>query len=469
MKQIELKLIPAPGTKPEFLATIEAADSDQRLPIVTQLWSTLPDEIILEGYTRDSWAADTSTQWRSIHVKSVDGRQKLPGFTKYLRDRQKTAYGRLVLRSSSTRGGEGSSSTNSCFMWVISPKQASSTTLMCRVAPMNGIPQCPLPPLSVPKEGIVLVPPTQSAHTTTTATTITTTATSQPTSATSVAPVTKRKKAGLLGTLVGAQQRTNQHLINASTPSVRREAAVAASTANHNGAATTTGTTGSNNGAPSSSAASVPTVAAPPLLPPMELRTAGQLLADFRQEMEEKLLDFDISPDEVLKVTIDVAAQVRTLTPADKQSGRVTMEILKYIVYEQAEEVNEEWIAHKEPTEFMDEAVIAIYKEGAAPPEVLEELNKGELPDEVRGQERALQEQRARQQQQRAQKLDVEQQKAALLRSAEHDHDDMAVLNVVKRDRRTIEEIQRDEQQQQQQGGMTGSSSTGGNKRQRMD
>ena len=54
-------------------------------------------------------------------------------------------------------------------------------------------------------------------------------------------------------------------------------------------------------------------------------------------------------------------------------------------------------MAIKEPSEFMDEFVIAVYKEGAAPPEVLEELNKGELPDEVRGQQQAIQQERQRQ------------------------------------------------------------------------
>ena len=123
------------------------------------------------------------------------------------------------------------------------------------------------------------------------------------------------------------------------------------------------------------------------------------------------------------------------------------MEILKFVVYEQAEEVNEEWIAHKEPSEFMDEAVIAIYKEGEAPPEVLEEINKGELPDEVRGQQRALSEQLSKQQQQKASKNDVALQRQALARgNADDDEDDdIAALNVVKRDRRTIEEIQREQ------------------------
>jgi hypothetical protein len=45
---------------------------------------------------------------------------------------------------------------------------------------------------------------------------------------------------------------------------------------------------------------------------------------------------------------------------------------------------------------FMDDVVILVYKEGAAPDDVLEELNQGELPEEVRGQQRAIQEAQAR-------------------------------------------------------------------------
>ena len=118
------------------------------------------------------------------------------------------------------------------------------------------------------------------------------------------------------------------------------------------------------------------------------------------------------------------------------------MEILKYMVYEAAEEVNEEWVAHKEPSEFMDEVVIAVYKEGAAPPEVLEEINKGEMPDEVRGQQRAVQEERARQMNQ------AEQKKARELELQAHNYGfeggDAAALNQNKRDRRTIEDYERE-------------------------
>jgi hypothetical protein len=160
--------------------------------------------------------------------------------------------------------------------------------------------------------------------------------------------------------------------------------------------------------------------------------------------MEQEMLDFDASDEPLLKVPLDVASKLRTMSESEQQSGRVTMEILKYIVYEQAEEVNENWIACKEASEFLDETVIQIYKEGEAPPEVLEDMNKAEVPDEVRGQQQAIQQQRQKMELQRAQKDADLKQKAALRgeQNGADDEEDFAVLNTKKRDRRTIEEIQ---------------------------
>jgi hypothetical protein len=183
-------------------------------------------------------------------------------------------------------------------------------------------------------------------------------------------------------------------------------------------------------------------------IPALGTKTAGQVLADFRSEMEQQMLDFDLATESCLKINIDLAAKLRLLTDEEKQSGRVTMEVLKYIVYEQAEEVNEEWIAHKEASEFMDEVVIAIYKEGEAPEEVLEEMNKGELPDEVRGQQRAIQEQLQKAEQIKAQKIRMEQMKLAMQlktkQQQEEEDEDFAALNTQKRDRRTIEDYERE-------------------------
>ena len=167
-------------------------------------------------------------------------------------------------------------------------------------------------------------------------------------------------------------------------------------------------------------------------------KTAQEVLQDFRQAMEQKMLDFDLEGDNCLKIKVSVAEWTQGLDREEKM--RVTMEVLKYIVYEQAEEVNDEWVAVKEPSEFMDDVVIAVYKE--APPEVLEEVNKAELPDEVRGQQRAIQEARQRVVDKQEAKLQAERMTLAMQTADEEE--DMATLNTNKRDRRTIEEIQRE-------------------------
>ena len=160
--------------------------------------------------------------------------------------------------------------------------------------------------------------------------------------------------------------------------------------------------------------------------------------------MEDKLLDFDVSPEPCIKIPVDLASKVQQLLPEEKLSGRVTMEVLKYVVYEQAEEINEEWIAYKEPSDFMDEVTIAIYKAGEAPPEVLEEINKGELPEEAKGQQRAMQEATRKAQEQKMAKSMAEQQRLALKSNDQDTDGDFAALNQQKRDRRTIEDYERE-------------------------
>ena len=90
----------------------------------------------------------------------------------------------------------------------------------------------------------------------------------------------------------------------------------------------------------------------------------------------------------------------------------------------------------------MDECVIVVYKEGHAPEEVLEELNRVEVPDEVRGQQKAVQDARQRKAASQEAKLDKERFSQAV--QQEKADEDMEALNVGGRDRRSIEEIQRD-------------------------
>jgi hypothetical protein len=439
MKQVELRLIPAPGQPPEFLAVVELVQKHT----VPDQWEHLPAVVVLEGYTRDVWASDTSTKWITWQVESVDGRNKLPGFVKFLRDRQKTCYGRVL----------GESSSDDAFVWVISHKQMSSSTVNCRIASIGSIPNCPLnvqeaiasqPQRAVEalsKSSLPTNPDASKTSSSSSRGTATSTVTNQPTTTTTT---TKKKKFGLLGNLVGAQKRTNTQMEIAASILPKKSAASASTTIPPPPSSTDTMTTDNEvwtgtTSAPTNTTTTTTTTGT---------KTAGQVLADFRQEMEQEMLDFDISSEPCLKVKIDLAGKLRLMTDDEKQTGKVTMEILKYIVYEQAEEVNEEWIAHREPSEFMDEVVITIYKEGEAPPEVLEDINKAELPDEVRGQQRAIQEQMQKAEQIKAQKLRVEQTRLAMQmkkgQQQDEEDEDFAALNTQKRDRRTIEDFERE-------------------------
>lgn len=433
--QVELRLVPTPGSKPEFLAltrlfSTNAATNNTTVP---SYWNEIDKLIVLEGYTRDSWSFDTSTKWISFKVESVDGKNKLPGFINYLRQRQKSAFGRY----------------SNGMIFVVPYKQMSSSTLQCRIAAISSIPKCPIRPKSSSVTTSARQPeqqPSASASTTSTEGTDPTN-NNQNTSK-------KKKGFGLLGNLVGAQKRTNQQVETSviKKKKVPPSSAIKPSNAGGGGSVGSGGgDTGTNNGPTAASSTSEQQQ-------DVELKTAGQILAEFRQEMEQEMLDFDISPESVLKVKIDVSSKLRQMSEEEQQTGRVTVDILKYIVYEQAEEVNEEWVAYKEPSEFMDEVTVAIYKEGQAPDDVMEEMNKAELPDEIKGQQRAIQEQQSKVQAQRDQKATEEKIKAALAKRGipyttkkdagnngnnGNDTGTISALNTNKRDRRTIEEIQR--------------------------
>jgi len=372
MKEIQLYLIPQPGSKPEFLASLQVVDPS---PAVTQLWNkvlttTSSNKVILEGYTRDAWAWKPSQHFQNITVQSTDGRNKLPGFVKYLKDRTKSCYGRLHKS-----------------LWVVSyiqPKNLNPNRIECRVAiDMTQIPNCTLQPTKQPatKQQPVTAPKQQL----------------QP----------AKKKGGFLGKLVGAQHRTNQHVIRAASQGQQQ-----------------------------------PKTTAPQQTATAITRSAQQVLSDFRQSMQTKMLDFDIASSDFIKIEVSLKEYTADLSEDDKTG--VTMDVLKYMVYEAAEEVNEEWIAHRESTGFLDEATFLIYKQGKAPPEVLEEINKGELPDEVRGQQRAIAEERKRQISQAEQRYSNMLESAAHQHQYEEDEDYLAALNQNKRDRRTIEDYERE-------------------------
>ena len=156
--------------------------------------------------------------------------------------------------------------------------------------------------------------------------------------------------------------------------------------------------------------------------------------------MEQTMLDFDLSSELELSIQIQLADIHAGLSQDVKE--KVTMETLTFMVFEQADEVNEEWIAHKEQGEFMDDVTITVYKEGHAPDDILEEVNKVELTEEMRGQQMAMQQ--ARQKQATKEEKQIEAMQKERVKQEYNEDEDFSALNTRKRDRRTIEEIQRD-------------------------
>eukprot|EP00531_Pseudo-nitzschia_arenysensis_P007512 CAMPEP_0116155422 /NCGR_PEP_ID=MMETSP0329-20121206/22301_1 /TAXON_ID=697910 /ORGANISM="Pseudo-nitzschia arenysensis, Strain B593" /LENGTH=441 /DNA_ID=CAMNT_0003652459 /DNA_START=49 /DNA_END=1374 /DNA_ORIENTATION=- len=431
MGPVELRLIPAPGAKPEFLASVEPMQKEVKETMLWQQIASLNKVLLLEGYTRDPWAVDTSlTTWSSLQVRSVDGRNKLPGFVKYLRERQKTCFGRFIMK-----GDKNSESGLTTFVWVISHKQTSSSQLSCRVASIDSIPKCPLrpksattgrPPPAAKVAAAVAAKP--QASTTTTNNNNNNNNNNKP----------KKKGFGLLGNLVGAQKRTNHQVVTANSAAATGKTQKLKTAADINNKNNDSNNTASQQEDTADSATSAMDNSEP-------LVTSGKILSDFRHEMEQKMLDFDIAPDMSMKIQVKLSDHTKNVQESDK--GKITMEVLKYIVYEQAEEVNEEWIPYKEPSEFTDEVTIAIYKDAeSAPPEVMEEVNRAELPEEARIQQNAS-EQKRREQEAKALKIQEMLQRQALRKMAASAEDQeggggLSKLNTEKRDLRTIEEIQ---------------------------
>lgn len=357
MPELQLHLIPTPGAKPEFLATVETS------------CSSLPFKVVLENYTRDSWAWKPHAAWQSVEMtpSSPKAKEKLTGFLNYLKERQKCAYGRF----------------SPTAVFCISYIAQSATKMTCRFTlDATQVPNC------------TILKPKKKENGSSAASAQLNTASVKKPQPRPQPQQSSRKKSGILGNLLGAQERTEHHMdatyVKKPKPS--------------------TDTTESGSA------------------------TAQSVLQKFRQTMQQKMLDFDIVESEnVLQVKLSLAEITKELV--GEENTKVTMQDVKYIVSEQAEEVNEAWVCVTEPSEFMDEVVVSVYKE--APPEVLEEVNQVELPQEVRGQQRAIQEAR----QKAVAKQEALKEKKLLALATQQD-DNLATLNVNKRDRRTIEELQ---------------------------
>jgi hypothetical protein len=464
--KIPIHLIPSPGAPDEFMATIQPVlsssssdkDDNNRMKVETA-WTSLLRElqqqqhhqhsstststtpststygvkIILEGYTREGWSwKPNADSWTTMTVQNHHENQskhKLNQFVLYLKERQKSAYGRF-----GERGVFAVSYVQSNNHHTSTATATTMDLMECRIAiDCTRIPHCTLTP--------VFVQPSQSQNRSKPlesllgrkdiATQSTMNNNNKPTTTTSdstkqATTVTRKTGSGFLGKLVGAQQRTNVHMVASS----KRPPSNGRTQTNHDAIDSPFETTVSDTTNTSITTSNV------------IRKSAQEVIADFRHECHDKMLNFDLSDEDVLRIPIVLKDYVQHVSDDDDKLT-ITMEILKYIVYEAAEEVNEEWVAHKEPTEFMDDIIIVIYKEGAAPDDVLEDVNQAELPDEVRGQQRAIQEQRQKTIQQAELKQQARQMTLALHNEAEV-YDDFEALNTKKRDRRTIEDYERE-------------------------
>jgi len=105
MNETTIMLTPSPGVQPEFLATVEPVSTD-----ASSQQLSLPFELVLDGYTREPWSSGMMTHnsedtsgWKTCYLLSTDGRNRLPGFLKYLRDRKKACVAKFNDSTASTR------------------------------------------------------------------------------------------------------------------------------------------------------------------------------------------------------------------------------------------------------------------------------------------------------------------------------------------------------------------------------
>lgn len=392
-EETEIQLVPAPGSTPEFLATVAPLEATQ---------SILPFEIVLDKYTRETWSRlsmrqDLNMPWKIIKIITKDERssKKIEGFMKYLKERKKSVMGKCDILNDNDEGSAGN--IQGCFLVpfdqniekseinnqliVFKCKVLHDCSLLKKSVSTNM--QMQQQKIQVEKQKQIPAPVTKAAP--------------KPN------PI---KSSGFMGKLLGKSNRTGIALATVPKSSVTMKA---------------------NN---------------------RNENVKLDVINSFRQDVEETLNSF-LSNASLPTCKLHVCiADILRQNKIDKMNAPegLTMEVLKYIVYESIDEIGKDkWIAYKEPSEFIDDYNISVYKEGQAPPEVLEEVNKGEIPDEVKAAQRAMMVAVEREVARKEGKKD-----AQLLESAVGNvtRDDLSTLNTIKRDRRTIEEIQNENKRQ---------------------
>jgi hypothetical protein len=459
-------------TKPDFLATVEPLVLHRSSPAVAALFFTLPFELIINEYTRESWSLGSSSRrdgeasitiandkkdnddWISCYLVSTDGRNRLAGFTAYLRERKKAAVARIP--SETHHNGailvvpydpppipteilmnvkDGNQLLFVKYLKDASILQKNKDSRKCN---SNNIGQSSNDALTKTQHQEMklnhqqkqqqqqqqqkkktnnqhLTAPqgqsTQHNQSSSTTTTITTMVSGGK-------KTTKGGGGGLLGNLLGAKRKTETALDMVRTSTKK-----------------------------SSTTTDDVTTSATTLFDPT---SAAGCINTFRTKIMSDLTIFKSqSTVHVTKIPIILSTIIKPITSHDERE-KITMDVLRFAIYEQVEEVGDDtWIAVKEPSDFIDECIIVVYKAGHCPPEILMEMNKGELPNEIRGAVQYMAQAETKAMERKGKKL----QEAVLKNSGKNMKDqqqqqqfddNVVILNTNKRDRRTLEQIQKD-------------------------
>jgi len=115
-------------------------------------------------------------------------------------------------------------------------------------------------------------------------------------------------------------------------------------------------------------------------------------------------------------------------------------------VYELVDEIGgDKFVAYRETSEYADELDVVVYRsEKETPPEILELMNQGDLPEEVKAANRHKQSLSRQAAESRDNKKRLEMEKKTMENMQQGVDKEARNLNGKKRDRRTIEEIQSD-------------------------
>mmetsp|Transcript_4655 Transcript_4655/g.9509 ORF Transcript_4655/g.9509 Transcript_4655/m.9509 type:complete len:505 (+) Transcript_4655:56-1570(+) len=393
MNETTILLSPSPGdpnVTPDFLATVEPLTLLPRDPSVQSASSsspkddyfsssslTLPFEIVLDGYTREPWSSgaqppydtdsgDVNNPWKCGYLQSTDGRNRLPGFFQYLQSRKKAALakfepspldGTAFSNGSSVDAASGNfkallvvpydpppipdhlklpdgvHSNQLIFVKYLGDERLIFKKKRDKSAEEQKRKMMQVQQLQQEQQKKMMMQQKQKQQMQIRQQKMM----QQNSQQHNQQQQSSTKKGGLLGSLLGAQRRTENHL-----QMVRAKK----------------------------------TSSTDPLSSDPPATGAAGAISSFRTKISTQLQRFHDDPTSfVEKVCISLPDLVRGVPVEDRE--KVTMDVFKYVVHEQVEEVGmDRWVAAKEPGAFLDECVICVYKEGHCPKDILEEINK---------------------------------------------------------------------------------------------